>query len=523
MNPVCQDQSSDRATSSLAKPPPDTVGVSQPTGDPPELGLGALAVAIDQGGRIVAAEPICTPLFYWQPAELVGQPLEVLLWSGADKIRQHLVPDQSASDSDNTVPPRLFALARRKDDTSFAVAVTLRRQAGSWWAVSFHHVNSPPSAQSEMRAGGLSHPTSGVRRRRGRVTDSLAMESIPDIFHRAPVDTAPLLEQATTAPAVSLEPPASASEAPLGQSQLAPVAPPAQPAPANSDVRLLEQQQRLSQSTADLQVSQAHLQQKEEELKAANTAAQKATAALEAETARRTELEGQLAQARQASDELNSRLSAEQQTRAESEARLHEAEQRLAQKQAAPAPSADEPALRDQILELESRLRTTVSSLARTTAELETERGERGRSEQRAAALATQMQQLHGELKGHLASEQADHQRLAELEQKLHEQGQQNDLTVAKLQSALQIEECERKRLETELVCSRAQSADSARAGRAQVKRLRSQLQPPVESLHQDVCRLLQLELAEDQKQRVQTLLENVLLLQSALQEASEG
>jgi uncharacterized coiled-coil protein SlyX len=88
-------------------------------------------------------------------------------------------------------------------------------------------------------------------------------------------------------------------------------------------------------------------------------------------------LEEHLAQARQAGDELNSRLAAEQQTRAESEARLHELEQRLAQSaedlrsaqaqsQPPPAPSpspgADEPALQDQLLELESRFRTAVSS-----------------------------------------------------------------------------------------------------------------------------------------------------------------
>jgi uncharacterized coiled-coil protein SlyX len=258
---------------------------------------------------------------------------------------------------------------------------------------------------------------------------------------------------------------------------------------------------------------------------------------LEAETARRTQLEEQLAQARQAGDELNSRLSAEQQTRAESEARFHELEQRLAQRteerqgaQAhqpppalAPAPSEDEPALQDQVVELESRLRTAISSLARTTAELETERGERGRSQQRAATLAAQMQQLHEEIKSHLASEQIDHQRLTELEQQLHEQGQQNDLAVAKLQSALQLEQCERKRLEAELRRSRFLSTDSARAGRAQVNGLRRQLQPPVQSLHHAACHLLQHQLPDDQKQLLQTMLENILLLQTSLQESPES
>jgi hypothetical protein len=294
-------------------------------------------------------------------------------------------------------------------------------------------------------------------------------------------------------------------------------------------------EQRLAQSAEDLERTRAHLEHQDEQLYAANSSAKEATAALEEETARRTQLEAQLAQARQAGDELNHRLCVEQQTRAESEARLHELEQSLAQsaedlrcaqaqrpQQSAPSPSpsADEPALQDQLLELESRFRTTVSSLARTTAELETERGERRRSQQRAVTLADQMQQLHEELKNHLASEQIDHQRLTELEHQLHEQGQQNDLTVAKLQSALQLEQCERKRLEAELLRSRA---DSARAGRALVNGLRRQLQPPAKSLHHAACRLLQLQLSDDQKELLQTTLENILLLQSSLQESPES
>ena len=522
--------------SSLSQPPPDTAGASQPGGDPPpELKLGALAVVIDQAGLIVVAEPVCAALFHWQPAELVGQPLEILLGSGADKIRQHLVPDQGP---DSLALPRLFALAQRKDDTPFAVAVTLQRQAGSWWAVTFHDVNPPPVAQSEIRAVGLPHPASTPRRRGARVTAPLALESIPDVFQRAPAEPAPQPEPPAAAPAVATAPPALATRMPLSQDQRASGAPPAQPAPANSDARLHELEQRLSQSAADLQRTRAHLQQQDDQLHTASTAAQQAAAALEVETARRTQLEEQLAQARQAGDELNSRLSAEQQTRAASEARLHELEQRLtqsaeelqrAQAQSqpppapAPAPDADEPPLQDQLLELESRLRTAVSSLARTTAELESERGERGRSQQRAAALAAQMQQLHEELKTHLASEQIVHQRLKELEQQLHEQGQQSDRTVGKLQSALQLEQCERTRLEAELRRSRVLSTDSARAGRVLVNGLRRQLQPPVESLHHDACRLLQQQLPDEQKQLLQTMLENILLLQTSLQESPES
>ncbi len=525
----------------LSKPQADTAGLaaSQPSGKPPpELQQGGLAVVVDQTGVIVAAEPICVALFQREPAELVGQPLEILLLAGADKIRQHLVPDEDPPDTNSAPLPRLFALARRKDDTSFAVAVTLQREAGYWWAVAFHDVNPPPVPQSNIRAAGILHPASVPRRRRARVTTPLDLESIPDIFQRAPAEPAPQPEPPATAPAAAPEPPALTMLMPLSQQQPAPAPPPAQPVPAKPDAPLREPEQRPSQKPADLQRLRAHLQKQDEQLHAANPNAQQATAAPQEEKARPTQLEAQPAPTHQAGDELNQRLGAKQNTLAETEARIHELEQRLAQstedlKRAqaprpqppapAPAPSADEPALRDQLLELESRLRTAVSSLARTTAELETERGERRRSQQRAATLAAEMQQLHEQLKNHLASEQADHQRFTELEHQLHEQGQQHDLNVAKLQSALQLEQCERKRLEAELLRSRYQSTDSARAGRAQVNGLRRQLQPPVENLHQAACRLLQLQLSDDQKQHLQTMLENILLLQTSLQESLEA
>jgi len=540
MNTLCQDRSPSGAMSSLSEPQPDPAGsvASQPTGNsPPELERGASAVVIDQAGLIVAAEPICAPLFHWEPAQLVGQTLEVLLLSGADRIRQQLVPDQGSPNSDSGALPRLFVLARRKDETPFAAAVTLRQKAGCWWAVAFHTVNAPLVALSGTRAGGSLPPASTPRRRRAEVGVPLDLDSIPDIFQRAPAKPAPQPEPPATAPAVAPEQPALAARMPVSQDKLAPGAAPAQPAPANPDPRLHELEQRLAQSAEDLQRTRAHIQHQDEQLHTSNSTARQATAALKEETARCTQLEAQLAQARQAGDELNQRLCAEQQTRAESEARLHELEQRLAQSaedlrcaQAqrpqqpapSPSPSADEPPLQDQLLELESRFRTTVSSLARTTAELETERGERRRSEQRADTLADQMQQLHEELKNHLASEQIDHQRLTELERQLHEQEQQNDLAAAKLQSALQLEQCERNRLEAELLRSRLLSTDSARAGRALVNSLRRQLQPPVESLHRTACGLLQLQLPDDQKELLQTMLENTLLLESSLQESPE-
>lgn len=541
MNSSCKNESSGRATTFFSKAPVDTPAPppSQPAKETPvELELGGVAVVIDHEGVIIAAEDICRPLFKWEPTELIGHPLEILLLAGTDKIRQYLVPDQASAGSEGGAVPRLFALAQRKDGVSFPVAVTLELtppEAGCWWAVAFHDVNASPAVQRETTTTGLPPAAATVRRGRAQVAGPAVPEIVPDIFKRAPAEAA----SAPTPPASTT--PAASEPGPTPRLQLspeptAPAATASEPPPAQPESRSPDLGQQLRQATADLKRTRAHLQQQDNLIHNANAAAQQAAAALQAEAARRGELELELAQANQFREELLNQLATEQQARAEAEARLQEVEQRLAETveelkrvQAqpplpapAPAPAEADPALQEQLLDLEGRLRTAVTSLARATAELESERGERRRCEQRAASLSTRMQQLHEDLKNHLESEQLDRQRLAQVEHQLHEQVQQNDLTIAKLRSGLQIEECERKRLEAELLRSRVLPTDSARVGRAQVNGLRRQLQPPVESLHQSSCRLLQLGLSDEQKQLVQTMLENTLLLQTSLQESRE-
>ncbi len=539
MNVPCLNENAGLAASCVAAPPLETVAPTATlpnNGAAPEPQLGTGVVVVDDAGLIVAAEQTCAVLFQRQPAELVGQPLEVLLVAGTDKIRQRLVSDQAEPGPGSPPPARLFALAQRKDGTSFPVAVTLERRppgAACWWAVVFHEVNSPSSARSE--SPGIRHSSLSPRPRRAKAGNSPGLESIPDIFQQipAPARRPDAPGKATGAPA---EP--SAPVARKEDQQPAPVAAPAKPAEANSEAHLHELEQRLNESAEELKRTQAHVHHQDEQLHAAKAAAQQAVAALEAQSVRCGQSEEQLAQARQTGDELKTRLSAEQQARAGSETRLRELEKRLARsseelKQAqarikqqpapAPAPNRDEPPLQDQLLQLEARLRTAVASLARATTELETERGQRRRSEQRATTLAGQLQQLHDELKHHLESGQADQQRIADLEHQLQEQIRQNDLAAGKLQSALQHEECERKRVEAELARSRLLSTDSARASRALVNGLRRQLLPPVESLHDSACRLLQLELSDDQKRLVQAVLENTLLVQTSLQESPEG
>ncbi|HYV29044.1 MAG TPA: hypothetical protein VFA77_16035, partial [Candidatus Eisenbacteria bacterium] len=76
---------------------------------------------------------------------------------------------------------------------------------------------------------------------------------------------------------------------------------------------------------------------------------------------------------------------------------------------------------RAEVAELEKRLRENATGCARATADLERERADRRRLEQRVASLASQLPELHRQLKEHLDSEGQHHQRIAALEKQLQE------------------------------------------------------------------------------------------------------
>jgi len=74
-----------------------------------------------------------------------------------------------------------------------------------------------------------------------------------------------------------------------------------------------------------------------------------------------------------------------------------------------------------EVADLEKRVRESAAGCARATAELEKERADRRRLEQRVASLSSQLPELHRQLKEHLDAEGQHHQRIAELEKQLQE------------------------------------------------------------------------------------------------------
>jgi PAS domain S-box-containing protein len=377
-----------------------------------------------------------------------------------------------------------------------------------------------------------------------------------------------------------------------------------------------------------------------------------AKAAQHEQTVRANLLERELGQVCEARDELRAELEVEQHKLLGSSQRIEELEGRLRETaadlarakaaaenhamvveshQTAAITDADalikdlhrlrenEAAHTAEVSELERRVRDTVASLAHVTADLETERSERRRVEQRLTTLTTQLEQMHLDLKQHLESERANQARVTELEQQvrereralvrlradlqketanrdlveqqlqavgdmgaqlrqylslfeeskkvfkrtqeqlegklrttqeslaeteaklekeiaerrgldaslsaaqrsLHDDYEQKVLELARLQSELQVEQLERKRLEGDAHQSRYASLDSARIARTMLNSLRRQLHDAIDTLMQATRRLLQISSEGEQKKLVQSILESALLLQSSLEETS--
>jgi hypothetical protein len=90
---------------------------------------------------------------------------------------------------------------------------------------------------------------------------------------------------------------------------------------------------------------------------------------------------------------------------------------------------------------------------------------------------------------------------------------------MTKLQSSLEEEQVERKRQETQLARIRQKAVDAAHATRALRTNLRRQIRGPVDNLVHASRLLLELELGEEQKQLAESVLQDVLLVQTRLRE----
>jgi len=208
-----------------------------------------------------------------------------------------------------------------------------------------------------------------------------------------------------------------------------------QQAAAEAGKYVEELEQRLSQNTAEREKhrqeqeqAQANLRQ---QLEAANATKQETEAA-------RQQLEQELGLLRQQQQELASKLSQEQKAGAEASARLKQLETK---RQEAEAAAGSDP---------EQQIRQGVSALARVTAELAKERGERQRSEQRTAELNERLQALHHDLSRTLHAQREDLARISALEEQQRQTSQSLERRTADLEQLQAERQLSEERLQKE-------------------------------------------------------------------------
>lgn len=189
--------------------------------------------------------------------------------------------------------------------------------------------------------------------------------------------------------------------------------------------------------------------------------------------------------------------------------------------------------------ELQNKLEASLAAAREHQTRLQQEQAERQRLSDNLEATQRELQTQtrHGEsleqelqnaraslqeTEAHLQKETAERQRLSEALQSLQRNdhaGSERDLEFSKLRAALQHEQVERKRQESQLAHLRHNALDSAQAARALRTSMRRQIREPVDNLIQSTRSLLELEMTEAQKKLAESVLQDVLLVQTRLRE----
>ena len=189
--------------------------------------------------------------------------------------------------------------------------------------------------------------------------------------------------------------------------------------------------------------------------------------------------------------------------------------------------------------ELQNRLEASLNGAKENETRLLQETAERKRLADSLEATQRQLQEharkreiLEQELKtanealqdreARLRKETAERQSLTEaLDAAKHgsDNNPDRDLEFSKVQSALQNEQVERKRQESQMAKMRQTTAAAAHAARSLRTNMRRQIREPVENLVHSTRTLLELEMGDEQKKLAEAVLQDVLLVQTRLRE----
>jgi chromosome segregation ATPase len=254
-----------------------------------------------------------------------------------------------------------------------------------------------------------------------------------------------------------------------------------------------------------------------------------ATAQAQREQSERRRFEHRAAALAARLEELHNELKNQLKNEGESRSRIAELEQRLSKRTEnefqsradLEQESSEKKALEDRLTALGGMndvLRQQVSQLEKATDDFKSIQND---LESRLKASTTALELANERLK----QETADRAKLQSELQKAKESNQaearEHAVELARLRSTVQAETLQRRRAESEAVQARCGTVEAERASNAALTKFQQRVRTPVSTLMQDVGRLLESELAPEQRELAEGVLANAALVQTNLQDLS--
>ena len=542
--------------------------------DPTEKPESEVAVVLmNEEGTIVDAQPNCGALLGWTREELVGNDIGLLLKTGRDLVMDHLlqISDRETENTGNT-SLAVKVLAKRKNQTQFQARVSVRRfaQLGCWTAAFYSHVShleseAPPTVSPEeidlatraLKEGGIhkvekksprnedgTRPASGkstmnpdtslwrsarllIRSKKDQPTHTPPPQEEPDFQQTEEIQPEPpVLAELEPAPAIVQEE-VYAEEPPQFEEPVVPIEVQHEVTPEEVQEIIPVVQETDAPAVQPAEEPERFVEPDSAALTEATRELARLRSELERERGLRTRAEQRVAslntQVQTLHLQVNETLEAEStnSTRiAELENELEVAQHLVAQERAQfEKESMERGAAEEQLQilkELNTQLEASMASFEEANRALEQEKGE---LEGRLQATQAALKESELAREGDITKRQEMELQLAAARREQQEVEARSREEVSKAQSDLRASELQCKRLEADLLRTRASAVEEHRQANRKAEEFRSRLRDPVTNLNQTACQLLQTGLPDEQKEMMELMLRDVMSVENSLRE----